>query len=92
MSGFLTPVSYRYNNLLTKMKHMKSQNTLFEPSLTLRNANEKGYHYIDDVIYDFINPSETMNDILEFLREFQGKLGTPANQKITHYFGLFVPQ
>ena len=71
---------------------MKSQIILFDPSLTPRNAKGKGYDYIDDVIYDFLNPSEAMIDILEFARQFQGKLGTPSNATLNQSFGLYVPQ
>lgn len=74
------------------MKITIETKSFFDPSLTPINAQKKGYNYIDDVIYDFLNPNETMKDILEFLHEFHGKLGTPANDTTTEqFFGLYMP-
>lgn len=64
---------------------------LFEPALTPRNAKEKGYNFIDDIIFDLINQSEAMKDIFEFIRKFHCKLGVPANTTLDHCFGLYIP-
>lgn len=74
------------------MKPADTKSTLFDPSLTPHNARKRGYEYIDDIIYDLVNPNETIKDILEFLREFQGKLGTPSRNDLDSYFGLYVPR
>lgn len=66
--------------------------SLFDPSLTPQNAKERGYAYIDDVIYDFQNPSDAMNDILEFSRQFHCKLGTPSSCDLSQFFGLYMPR
>ena len=65
--------------------------SLFDPSLTPQNAKEKGFKYIDDVIYDFLNPSDSIKDILEFSREFHCKLGTPTSTYLDTFFGLYMP-
>lgn len=68
------------------------KNSLFDPSLTPQNARKKGYHYIDDVIYNQKNPNKTMLDILEFSKESQCKLGTPSmTNLLDSYFGLYIP-
>jgi len=74
------------------MKPTDNKSTLFDPSLTPHNARGKGYEFIDDIIYDLVNPNETIKDILEFLREFDGKLGTPSRTDLDSYFGLYVPR
>ena len=76
--------------LFTKMKPLTSS-SLFDPSLTPHNAPKKGFTYIDDVIYDLLNPSEAMKDILEFAREFHCKLGTPNSTNPDECFGLYMP-
>lgn len=76
--------------LFTKM-NPTSLPSLFDPSLTPQNALEKGFRYIDDVIYDFLNPSEAIKDILEFAREFHCKLGAPTNTNVDNFFGLYMP-
>lgn len=74
------------------MSTIQKSNLLFDPSLTPQNAKEKGYKYIDDVIYDLINPNEAMGDIVAFLREFNGKLGSPLGTVTdSSYFGLYLP-
>jgi hypothetical protein len=76
----------------TTMKISDQSSTIFDPSLTPQNAEKKGYQYIDDVIYNQLNPSEAMIDILEFVRQFHCKLGTPANtMNLESFFGLYVP-
>lgn len=65
--------------------------TLFDPSLTPRNSLKRGYNYIEDISYDFLNPSESMKDILEFARKFNGKFGTPFSTSIDARFGLYIP-
>ena len=75
------------------MKIQDKSASLFDPSLTPQNAKKKGYEYIDDVIYDQLNPSEAMIDILEFIRQFHCKLGTPANtMNLESFFGLYLPR
>ena len=78
--------------LSISMKQTDKSDLIFDPSLTPLNATEKGYEYIDDVIYDQLNPSETMIDILAFIREFHCKLGTPENTILgEQFFGLYIP-
>jgi len=73
------------------MQQNKKQ-SIFEPALTPYNAGEKGYFYIDDIIYDLLNPNETMMDMLHFINEFQWKLGTPKeDMSMEPYFGLYIP-
>ena len=67
--------------------------SLFDPSLTPHNARQKGYDYIDDVIYDLLEPNDAMKDILVFSREFKCKLGTPSSvNSLDSYFGLYMPR
>jgi hypothetical protein len=65
---------------------------IFDPSLTPQNAGKKGYEYIDDVIYDQLDPSDAMIDVLEFIQLFHCKLGTPVETSIPFsYFGFYIP-
>jgi len=68
-----------------------TKGNLFDPSLTPCNAQQKGFKYIDDVIYDFINPSEAIIEVLKFCREFHCKLGTPTSTYPNNFFGLYMP-
>jgi len=78
--------------MLIAKKNLKISNPFFDPSLTPQNAKEKGYKYIDDVIYDLRDLNDVMLDILEFLREFQCKLGIPREEHaLDEYFGLYIP-
>lgn len=74
------------------MKQISHAISIFDPSLTPQNAEKKGYEYIDDVIYDQLNPSDAMIDVLEFIQLFHCKLGTPVEDSVDYtYFGLYVP-
>jgi len=73
------------------MKSQTKTNVLFDPSLTPYNARQKGYNYIDDVIYDLLNPDDAMKDIFELSRQFHCKLGTPNTNSLDFYFGLYLP-
>lgn len=72
------------------MKHYNSS-LLFDPSLTPQNAKGKGYDYLNDVIYDLLNPTVAMVDILEFSRKFHCKLGTPSSTTLDSHFGFYMP-
>jgi len=75
------------------MKANISDESFFEPTLTPTNTKNRGYMYIDDVIYDQLNPSESMQDFLEFIRQFSCKLGTPAHDTTDDsFFGLYMPK
>lgn len=79
------------SNLL--MNQTDKSESLFDPALTPQNAGKKGYDYIDDVIYDFINPSDAIVETLDFVRKFKCKFGTPSQDAIDNfYFGLYVPK
>ncbi len=65
------------------MKTKQIAATFFEPSLTPHNAYERGYKYIDDVIYDQNNPSDAMREILEFVQAEHCKLGVPGKPHLS---------
>jgi hypothetical protein len=75
------------------MKTLLTYTTLIDLSLTPRNAKTKGYHYVDDVIYDEQNPSIDILDVLDFASQFHCKLGTPTlNIDNDPYYGFYIPQ
>ncbi len=60
-------------------------------TLTPQNAEEKGYEYIDDVIYDKYNPNESVKDILDLINQHGHKLGKPSAQNdMGSYFGFYA--
>ena len=66
--------------------------SLFDLSLTPRNAGKKGYTYIDDVIFDQINPSEAIRDLIELSHVVPCKFGKPNNVVGNDpYYGLYIP-
>jgi len=71
---------------------MKNEtSSFFDPSLTPENAKKKGYTYIHDIFYDFLNPTSTMIDILEFSKKFNCKIGMPENITLILHFGFYMP-
>lgn len=64
----------------------------FDPTLNPKNAGQKGYKYIDDIIYNESNPNASTKDILELINEHGHKLGSPSESKeINIYYGLYMP-
>lgn len=71
----------------------KKLTNIIDSTLTPQNACEKGYVYIDDVIYNVIAPSAAMSDILQFITTYQCKLGTPAQgNPCGPFYGLYIPK
>lgn len=65
---------------------------IVDPTLTPANARQKGYKYIDDIIYDATKPNENIKDILELINIHGYRLGSPSEtNQINPYFGLYMP-
>lgn len=62
---------------------------IFNPTLTPNNASEKGYVYIDDIIYNILNPNK---DILDLITRDGYKLGMSAENDETSFFGFYMPR
>ena len=70
---------------------LNNDSSFFDPSLMPQNAKKKGYSYINDIWYDFLNPTTTMLDILEFSKKFHCKIGMPENITSDLNFGFYIP-
>lgn len=74
------------------MQIINNKKDFFDPILTPKNAAEKGYKYIDDIIYDENKPNELIKDILELINKHGYKLGSPSETKeVNIYRGLYMP-
>lgn len=60
-----------------------------DKNLTPENANEFGYEYIQDVLYDREAPEATMQPLIDKINSSQFVLGQKASQSLTGYFGLY---
>lgn len=71
---------------------MTNNKDFIDLNLTPKNATEKGYKYIDDIIYDITKPTDTIKDIFVLINQHGYKLGSPSESKeINIYFGLYMP-
>jgi hypothetical protein len=78
------------------MKHLQKDNVdttfaYFDLTLSPTTAKNRGYEYIEDVIYDHNHPSAAMKDVLQFCKQFHCKLGKP-NQETESFYGLYMPK
>lgn len=63
----------------------------FDPTLTPKNAEQKGYKYIGDIIYNECMTSDAIKDILELINKHGYKLGSPSISKESNiYRGLYM--
>lgn len=62
---------------------------IFEPNLTPENADDHGYEYINDVLYDINHINKNFQKTLYFIIQNECKLGTPAKQ-VKFFFGLYI--
>ena len=64
-------------------------NLSINKNLTPENANELGYKYIQDVLYDREAPEAAMQPLIDKINSSQFVLGQKASQSLTDYFGLY---
>lgn len=62
---------------------------LFDADLTPKNAEYKGYEYIDDVI--LLKNHAISQDFIKILQENNFKLGIPDRNEYGNY-GLYIPK
>lgn len=68
---------------------MNNTKNFIDLSLTPKNTHQRGYKYIDDIIYNEQNPNE---DILNLIHKYGYRLGSPSQSKETNiYYGLYMP-
>jgi hypothetical protein len=60
-------------------------------TLTPENAEERGYEWVQDVIYDPEAPKGVMQDIEKLIKAKTHKLGSPASEQEKELFsGLYL--
>lgn len=63
-----------------------------DPTLTPKNAKQKGYEYIDDIIYSEYMSQAATKHILKLINQHGYKLGAPSVSKESNiYRGLYMP-
>lgn len=64
----------------------------FDPTLTPKNAEQKGYKHIGDIIYNEYLHQGTVKNIIELINQHGHKLGSPSESKeVNIYRGLYMP-
>ncbi|HVZ12733.1 MAG TPA: hypothetical protein VG965_06920 [Patescibacteria group bacterium] len=62
---------------------------LKDNSLTPENAEERGYKYIGEVIYQMDAPYETMKEVIEMVDKDKFKLGCSLHNPDTEFCGIY---
>ena len=62
---------------------------VFNPLLSPQDAKENGYVYVDDIIYNVLEPN---TDVIDLIQEHGYKLGlAQQGSELESYFGLYMP-
>lgn len=68
---------------------MSDKQTATIINLTPQNAEESGYHYIDDIFYD---PDVINEEITDLINKYNYKLGKPSKKNnFESYVGIYAP-
>lgn len=72
--------------------HAQKISNALDLTLNPKNATQKGYKYIDDIIYDEYILPDSLKEILELIDQHGYKLGAPYISKESNiYHGLYMP-
>ncbi|MEK7570728.1 MAG: hypothetical protein AAB553_00505 [Patescibacteria group bacterium] len=68
-----------------------TQPAFIDMTLSPNNAKEKGYRYVDDVLYDMKTMHAYMIEVKDLINNEGYKLGRPSKSYMETYYGLYEP-